>query len=60
MKRNQHCFWCGQPLGHFDSCGDLYLTCGARECEREARYQRAADTADAQQRAEDDDYGAYR
>jgi len=60
MKREQHCFNCGEPVGLFDVFGDRYITCGSRECEKEARYQIQSDYADARARAEDDDYGAYR
>ena len=56
MKRMQHCFWCGAELGVFELYHRDIETCGARECEREARYQRQAEAEDARHAAEDDDY----
>jgi hypothetical protein len=44
----QHCFFCGEQLGVFDAAGERYLTCGARLCEREARF---GEDADARERA---------
>ena len=36
--RRHHCFWCNADIGEYsaDECDDLD-TCGAAECEREAR-----------------------
>lgn len=59
-KRMQHCWYCGEELGVYESYpGDLD-TCGKSECEREARYERQAMEADAHDRAEQDDYSRYR
>jgi hypothetical protein len=59
-KRIQYCFNCGEDLGIFELWpGDL-PTCGKRECEREARYAREAEDAEARERAAYDNYDAYR
>ena len=58
-ERMQHCFNCGAEIGVYRSYpGDLD-TCGARECEREARYQRQAESDDRYARAQEDDFQRY-
>jgi len=56
----QHCFNCGAECGVFDNYYRDLVTCGQRECEREARYQYQCDEADARDRAEQDGYERYR
>lgn len=43
----RHCYWCGCQIGRYADF-DFYDTCGAQDCEREAR--RAA--ADERKREE--------
>lgn len=54
MVREQHCFYCGESLGKFDAWGDRWLTCGARECEREAADGQAAERAEAHEQLDRD------
>ena len=56
----QHCFNCGEECGVFDNHWRDLVTCGKRECEREARYQYQCEEADARERAESDNYDRYR
>ena len=58
-KRMQHCFWCGEELGVGTQYPGDIETCGATECEREARYERQAAQAERRERAEYDDYERY-
>jgi hypothetical protein len=56
----QHCFYCGEELGVYEKLARDYDTCGARECEREARDAYAADDDNARYEAERDGYERYR
>jgi hypothetical protein len=58
MKKMQHCFWCGEELGVYDSRETE--TCGKSECNREARRMDEADRYERHYRAEEDDYDRYR
>ena len=58
MARRHHCFNCGEDLGPWDRFSDNMDTCGAPECDREARnaYQQERDEA---HEALDRDMGWY-
>jgi hypothetical protein len=56
MKRMQHCFWCGEELGVFESWSDDIFDCGKSKCAREAVLIRQFREAEIRQRAEDDNY----
>lgn len=60
MKRMQHCFWCGEELGVYDSYPGDIEHCGKPECAREARYAIQEQNADARARAEEDHFDRYR
>ena len=59
MKKEHHCFWCGDSLGFYDSFGEED-SCGKRECQKELRYAHESDRADRMARAERDNYEKYR
>jgi len=59
-KRMLYCFWCGEKLGLGRGDESPYETCGGIECDRHARYEMAADDADARAEAERDNYDRYR
>lgn len=50
----KHCFNCGTPMATFCGWDDGYDTCGARECEREARYAREAERSEAHEQLDRD------
>lgn len=51
----RHCWNCGADMGFIeDRYFDRMDTCGARECEREARDQFAAERDEAHQRLDED------
>ena len=54
MKKMQHCFWCGEELGVYDSYGQNYDTCGKRECEREAARLQAQERDEAHEQLDRD------
>jgi hypothetical protein len=58
----RHCENCGDDLGGpvEKLYGDEMVTCGKRECQREANYDAQARQDYARMAAEDDDYGRYR
>ena len=58
MKKDQHCFNCGEYIGHFDSYGEPD-TCGSQECNRELRYALECERAERMEAAADDDYARY-
>lgn len=60
MKRMQHCFWCGEELGVYDSYPGAIECCGKPECSREARHAQQELDADARDRASDDNFDRYR
>ena len=60
MKKMQHCWYCGKELGVYDKYPRDRDTCGAKECEREARYDDQAERDAAAERAAEDDYRFYR
>jgi hypothetical protein len=60
MKKMQHCFFCGQELGVYDSYPGDIEDCGEPQCAREARYERQAQEAEIRERAAEDDYDRYR
>jgi hypothetical protein len=51
----RHCFYCGVQAG-FHAYWDLMDTCGKRECERQAQYERQAQR-DAEHEQLDRDMG---
>ena len=57
----KHCENCGADLGGpVDKWPGDFITCGERECEREARTQQAMERAEAHERLDDDlGYGRY-
>lgn len=59
-QRMQHCFNCGAELGVFELYPGDVEHCGARECAKEASYQRAAEETEIRERAEADEYDRYR
>ena len=59
VEKEHFCFNCGESCGsYFAVPGDIH-TCGAAECEREARYADQADRTERREAAERDDYGRY-
>ena len=56
----QYCFNCGEELGTYYSWSGDIESCGAKECEKEARYQHQCEDDDALYQAEQDDYNRYR
>ncbi len=48
-----HCFNCGKETG-IHAYWEATDTCGARECEREARYARDAERAEAHEQLDRD------
>lgn len=56
----QHCFNCGEECGVFYNYYRDLVTCGKRECEREAREQARYEDDMARERAESDGYERYR
>lgn len=58
-KKMRHCFNCGAEMGVIeDKHYDRRDTCGARECEREARYEAEAERSEAHEQL-DRDMGWY-
>jgi hypothetical protein len=55
--RTSSCMNCGADLGYYES--DPYRSCGAQECDREARYARACALDERMERAREDDYERY-
>ena len=56
----QHCFNCGEECGVFRAVpGDL-VTCGKRECEREAANEERQQESDAFEAAREDHFDRYR
>lgn len=57
----RHCENCGRDLGSEVEKwhGDDMVTCGERECQREANYDAQARQDDKRHAAEDDNYGRY-
>jgi len=60
VERMQHCFNCGDECGVFDNYHRDLVTCGKRECRREAREQARYEDDMARERAESDGYERYR
>lgn len=60
MKRMQHCFWCGEQLGVYDSYPGDIEHCHNSECARQAQYAMREREADAREQAERDNYDRYR
>ena len=58
MSRRHHCFNCGEDLGPWDRFSDRMDTCGAPECDREARNAYAQERDEAHE-ALDRDMGWY-
>lgn len=53
--RMRHCWYCGKKMGVIENKHyDRYDTCGARECEREARYQFQAEHDQAHEQLDRD------
>ena len=52
--RMHHCFNCGAELGPKDQWSGPLDTCGAAECDREARYQMEAERAYAHEKLDRD------
>ena len=59
-EKMQHCFNCGAECGVFDNYWRDLVTCGNRECDREATYVYQCQEADARESAREDNYGRYR
>ncbi len=59
-ERMQHCFNCGEECGVFDNYYRDLVTCGKRDCQREAREQARYEDDMAQERAAADHYDRYR
>lgn len=59
-KRMQHCFWCGEELGVYDSYPGDIQCCGAPGCNAEYRHEMQAREADARDAAAEDNYDRYR
>lgn len=58
-EKMQHCFNCGEELGVYASWpGDVEI-CGARDCQREARYQAQSEADERYSRASEDDFMRY-
>ncbi len=53
QKMRRHCFYCGAPLGIYVEYDQLD-TCGKQECEREARYFRETERAEAHEQLDRD------
>lgn len=60
MKRMQHCFWCGEELGVYETYRGDIEHCHQPECARQARYAMQEQDADARDRAEQDSFERYR
>jgi len=59
-NKEQFCFYCGESLGvYYASSRDLD-TCGAKECEKQARYSQECEREEMRVDAEMDDYERYR
>lgn len=56
----QYCFYCGEFLGDYKYYDGDIETCGKSECEREARFARQEQDAEAREQAERDNYDRYR
>lgn len=54
MKKMQHCFNCGAELGVYDRLPGDHDTCGAPECEREARDAYVAERDEAHEQLDRD------
>lgn len=50
----QHCWFCGKELGVYKKPYSDRDTCGARECEREARYEELAEREQAHEQLDRD------
>ncbi len=59
-KRMQHCFWCGEKLGVYETWPGDVDHCHKQECSRQARYALQEQDADARDRADQDNYERYR
>lgn len=59
--REQFCDGCGKPMGVFawNRNADGFLSCGEKECERDARDDYRAREDSAKYEAEQDGYAAY-
>lgn len=59
MKRNAHCFNCGEDLGVIDFWPGDFPTCGSIDCNRAERDAIREEQADREERARDDDFARY-
>lgn len=60
-RKVSHCEYCGDDLGReVEKDRDDVIVCGKRECCRYEQDVYRERDADARERAEADDYGAYR
>ncbi len=59
---DQHCDYCGEPMGVFTHSRRLDgpRVCGSRECQRDATNDDRAERDEAASRAADDDFNRYR
>ena len=53
MARHR-CYYCGEDIGLWDRFSDRLDTCGAQECEREARDQMQAEREEAHEQLDRD------
>ena len=53
-ERRHHCAYCGKDMGPWDRFCDRRDTCGARECEREARDAYADERREAHEQLDRD------
>jgi hypothetical protein len=59
VKRMQFCFYCGEELGVYNSWPGDIESCGAKDCERELKYQLQAEREERMYEAERDDFNRY-
>lgn len=57
--RRQHCFWCGEDLGEYDSFGGEPEACGKSECQRELVAELRGAREEREERARADDWERY-
>ena len=58
-NKMQHCFWCGEDLGVYQSYpGDIEV-CGKIECQKEARAAAREQRAERYEAAYEDDFMRY-